>query len=134
MLDFEKQPCYTCLVGEANRTAQNQSKRKEENKMKKSDFITDHTEDYTNALNDAIQQANRCKYFMAFDLSQGWRVAQPYDRDKHIGEMDANELYTLCRQLEEMVKDMEKFAGCIEEMATAKNELESIDFYEFDAE
>ena len=59
-------------------------------------------------------------------------MAQPYDKDKHIREMDANELYALCRQLEEMVKDMEKFTSCIEEMATAKNELESVDLYEFD--
>ena len=102
--------------------------------MKKIDFINDRTNDYNNALQDALTQAKACAYFSAFDLSQGWRMAQPYDKDKHIGEMDANELYALCRQLEEMVKDMEKFTGYIEEMATAKNELESVDLYEFDAE
>lgn len=100
--------------------------------MKKIDFINNHTEDYNNALQDALKQAKACAYFTAFDLSQGWRIAQPYDRDKHIGEMNANELYTLCQKVREMTEDLEKFANYVEEMATAKNELESVMLYEFD--
>ena len=100
--------------------------------MKRTDFIEEHTEDYNNALQDAIKQAKACQYFTIDDLSQGWRIAKPYNKDKNIAEMDANELATLYTQLESMVRDLQAFANHISEMATAKNELESVDFYEFD--
>jgi hypothetical protein len=100
--------------------------------VKRNDFIANHTEDYENALQDALNQANSCAYFTAFNLSENWRLSYPYKTAKHIGEMNAHELYALLRNLDTMVEDLQKFANYVEEMATAKNELESVDLYEFD--
>lgn len=100
--------------------------------MKRNDFIENYTEDYNDALKDAIKMAKQCSLFSLDDLTTGWRVTAPYNKDQNIVDMDASELECVYTHMQDIISDLEKFANHISEMATAKNELESVDLYEFD--
>ena len=95
--------------------------------MTRNDFIENYTEDYTEALTDARKQAKRCEYIN--DSLTEW-----YLDGKYVGikDMNADLLVKISIEIQDLVDDLAKLADLVSAMATAKNELESVDLYEFD--
>ena len=97
--------------------------------MKKNDFIENYTEDYTESLTDAQRQVKRCEY-----ISKGLNEWYLNGKYVDIKDMTAEQLFKVSVDIQDMADDLEKLADIISAMATAKNELESVDLYEFDAD
>lgn len=94
--------------------------------MTRNDFIENYTEDYTESLADARKQAKRCEYIN--DSLTEWYLDGKY---VDIKDMNADQLVTVSIEIQDMVDDLAKLADLVSAMATAKNELESVDLYEF---
>lgn len=97
--------------------------------MTKNEFIANYTEDYTEALTDTQKQAKRCEY-----INQGlteWYIDGEYI---NIKDMTADQLVKVFVEIQAMADDLAELADLVSAMATAKNELESVDLYEFDEE
>lgn len=95
--------------------------------MTRNDFIENYTEDYTESLTDAQKHAKRCEYICE-GLTEWYLNGQHVD----IKDMTADQLFTVSIEIQDMADDLAKFADLVSAMATAKNELESVDLYEFD--
>ena len=102
--------------------------------MKKTDFISNYTDDLNEATAEAVAQANRCDYIVCDDLVSGWFITPPYKVGQDIRTMTADELATVHRSVEDMMEDLKKFADAVSAMATAKEKFENIDLYEFEEE
>lgn len=95
--------------------------------MTRNDFIENYTEDYTESLADARKQAKRCEYIN--DSLTEWYLDGKY---MDIKDMNADLLVKISIEIQDMADDLAKLADLVSAMATAKNELESVDLYEFD--
>lgn len=95
--------------------------------MTRNDFIENYTEDYTESLADARKQAKRCEYIN--DSLTEWYLDGKY---VDIKDMNADLLVKISIDIQDMADDLAKLADLVSAMATAKNELESVDLYEFD--
>lgn len=95
--------------------------------MKRNDFITNHTEEYTDAMTDTREQAKLCEY-----INPG--LMEWYIDGEYIGikDMTASQLFKVSGDIQDMVSDLLKLANLVSAMATAKEKLEEIDLYEFD--
>lgn len=94
--------------------------------MTRNDFIENYTEDYTEALTDAQKQAKRCEYIC--EGLHEWYLDGKY---VDIKDMTADQLVKVSIEIQAMVEDLDNLAELVSAMATAKNELESVDLYEF---
>lgn len=95
--------------------------------MTRTNFIENYTEDYAESLTDAQKQAKRCEYICK-GLTEWYLNGQYVD----IKDMTADQLAKVSIDLQDMADDLAKLADLVSAMATAKNELESVDLYEFD--
>lgn len=95
--------------------------------MTRNDFIENYTEDYTESLADAQKQAKRCEY-VSHGLTEWYLDGKYVD----IKDMTADQLVKVSIDIRDMADDLAKLADLVSAMATAKNELESVDLYEFD--
>lgn len=95
--------------------------------MTRNDFIANYTEDYTESTAQAQAQAKHCEY-ISKGLTEWYLNGQYVD----IKDMTADQLVKVAIDLQDMADDLAKLADLVSAMATAKNELESVDLYEFD--
>jgi flavin-binding protein dodecin len=102
--------------------------------MKKSDFI----ENWTDARNDALDSARRalekCELYgvspmtVHVDISTGHYVEIEYP------QATASQLECILCDIADQMERLEAFYNAIYSLATAQNELESVDWYEFEDE
>ena len=102
--------------------------------MKKSDFI----ENWTDARNDALESARcaleKCDLYSItpvtayVDISTGHYVEIEYP------QATANQLDCILCDIADQMERLEVFYNAIHNLATAQNELESVDLYEFEDE
>ena len=95
--------------------------------MTRNDFIENYTEDYTEALTDGQKQAKRCEYF-----TEGLTEWYFDRRFVDLKDLNVDQLVEVSMRIQDMADDLAKLADLVSAMATAKNELESVDLYEFD--
>lgn len=100
--------------------------------MTRQELIQSFTEDYTDALAEAIQQGFHCKIYGLQNMAEGWSIKAPYDKYLHIKDMDSTDLATVCSLVDDMRRELEDFYYKLDALYTAKEKLENQHCYECD--
>ena len=100
--------------------------------MTRNEFIKNTTTEYLECLLEANKALELCHIFGIepktdyADVSTGHIVSVDYS------QANAEQLFVLCRELQDQMDKLETFYNAIDALATVQNELESVDLYEFD--
>lgn len=102
--------------------------------MKKNDFIMNATADYLECLQDANRALEKCRIYGIDPITAYTDTSTGHIVDIEYPQANASQLEVLCVELADQMERLEVFYNAIYALATAKNELESVDLYEFDEE
>jgi hypothetical protein len=102
--------------------------------MKKNDFIMNATADYLECLQDANRALEKCRIYGIDPITAYTDTSTGHIVDIEYPQANAKQLEVLCVELADQMERLEVFYNAIYALATAKNELESVDLYEFDEE
>lgn len=102
--------------------------------MKKNDFIMNATADYLECLQDANRALEKCRIYGIDPITAYTDTSTGHIVDIEYPHANAKQLEVLCVELADQMERLEVFYNAIYALATAKNELESVDLYEFDEE
>lgn len=105
--------------------------------MKRKDFIDEHTETCTNSIFQISFEIEHCKMLGLTPYTD----CPEYDESRPIGERwtevpydlaNLDQLNWIIHNMQSQIDHLEKMVDLLEDLATAKNELASVDLYEFD--
>jgi hypothetical protein len=102
--------------------------------MKRNDFIMNATADYLECLQDANKALEKCRIYGIDPITAYTDTSTGHIVDIEYPQANASQLEVLCVELADQMERLEVFYNAIYALATAKNELESVDLYEFDEE
>ncbi len=102
--------------------------------MTKNDFIMNATADYLECLQDANRALEKCRIYGIDPITAYTDTSTGHIVDIEYPQANASQLEVLCVELADQMERLEVFYNAIYALATAKNELESVDLYEFDEE
>lgn len=102
--------------------------------MKRNDFIMNATADYLECLQDANRALEKCRIYGIDPITAYTDTSTGHIVDIEYPQANASQLEVLCVELADQMERLEVFYNAIYALATAKNELESVDLYEFDEE
>lgn len=102
--------------------------------MKKNDFILNATADYLECLQEANKALEKCRIYGIDPITAYTDTSTGHIVDIEYPQANASQLEVLCVELADQMERLEVFYNAIYALATAKNELESVDLYEFDEE
>ena len=102
--------------------------------MKKNDFIMNATADYLECLQEANKALEKCRIYGIDPITAYTDTSTGHIVDIEYPQANASQLKVLCVELADQMERLEVFYNAIYALATAKNELESVDLYEFDEE
>lgn len=102
--------------------------------MTKNDFIMSATADYLECLQDANRALEKCRIYGIDPITAYTDTSTGHIVDIEYPQANASQLEVLCVELADQMERLEVFYNAIYALATAKNELESVDLYEFDEE
>lgn len=100
--------------------------------MTRQDLIQEFTEDYTDALQEAVKAGQTCGAYDLWDMSQEWSIKPPYDKHLALADMDSEDLATVCCMVEQMLWKLKDFREKACELQEAKYRLEHHMDYECD--
>lgn len=100
--------------------------------MKRNDFIMNATADYLECLQDANKALEKCRIYGIDPITAYTDTSTGHIVDIEYPQANASQLEVLCVELADQMERLEVFYNAIYALATAKNELESVDLYEFD--
>lgn len=102
--------------------------------MTRNDFIMNATADYLECLQDANRALEKCRIYGIDPITAYTDTSTGHIVDIEYPQANASQLEVLCVELADQMERLEVFYNAIYALATAKNELESVDLYEFDEE
>ena len=102
--------------------------------MTRNDFIMNATADYLECLQEANKALEKCRIYGINPITAYTDTSTEHIMDIEYPQANANQLEVLCVELADQMERLEVFYNAIYALATAKNELESVDLYEFDEE
>jgi hypothetical protein len=102
--------------------------------MKRNDFIMNATADYLECLQEANRALEKCRIYGIDPITAYTDTSTGHIVDIEYPQANASQLEVLCVELADQMERLEVFYNAIYALATAKNELESVDLYEFDEE
>jgi hypothetical protein len=100
--------------------------------MTRNDFIMNATADYLECLQDANRALEKCRIYGIDPITAYTDTSTGHIVDIEYPQANASQLEVLCTELEDQMQKLEAFYNAIYALTTAKNELESVDLYEFD--
>lgn len=102
--------------------------------MTKNDFIMNATADYLECLQEANKALEKCRTYGIDPITAYTDTSTGHIVDIEYPQANASQLEVLCVELADQMERLEVFYNAIYALTTAKNELESVDLYEFDEE
>lgn len=102
--------------------------------MTRNDFMMNATADYLECLQEANKALEKCRIYGIDPITAYTDTSTGHIMDIEYPQANASQLEVLCVELADQIKQLEAFYNAISALATAKNELESVDLYEFDEE
>ena len=102
--------------------------------MTKNDFIMNTTADYLECLQNANEALEKCRIYDINPATTYTDISTGHIVDIEYPQANASQLEVLCVELAHQMEQLEAFHNAIYALATAKNDLESVDLYEFDEE
>ena len=102
--------------------------------MTKNDFIMNATAEYLECLQNANEALEKCRIYDINPATTYTDISTGHIVDIEYPQANASQLEVLCTELEDQMQKLEMFYNAICALATVKNELESVDLYEFDEE
>lgn len=100
--------------------------------MTRQDLIQEFTDDYTNALHEAVKAGQTCGAYDLWDMSQGWSIKPPFSKTMALADMDSEDLNSVCCMVEQMVSKLNDFLEKAYELQESKYRLEHHMEYECD--
>lgn len=100
--------------------------------MTRKDLIQEFTDDYTNALHEAVKAGQTCGAYDLWDMSQGWSIKPPFSKTMALADMDSEDLNSVCCMVEQMVSKLNDFLEKACELQESKYRLEHHMEYECD--
>lgn len=100
--------------------------------MTRNDFIENATADYLECLQEANKALKKCRLYGINPMTAYTDTSTGHIVDIEYPQANASQLECLCVELEDQMQKLEAFYNAIYALTTAKNELESVDLYEFD--
>lgn len=100
--------------------------------MTRQDLIQEFTDDYTNALHEAVKAGQTCGAYDLWDMSQGWSIKPPFNKTMALADMDSEDLNSVCCMVEQMVSKLNDFLEKAYELQESKYRLEHHMEYECD--
>lgn len=100
--------------------------------MTRQDLIQEFTDDYTNALHEAVKVGQTCGAYDLWDMSQGWSIKPPFNKTMALADMDSEDLNSVCCMVEQMVSKLNDFLEKAYELQESKYRLEHHMEYECD--
>ena len=100
--------------------------------MTRQDLIQEFTDDYTNALHEAVKAGQTCGAYDLWDMSQGWSIKPPFSKTMALADMDSEDLDSVCCMVEQMMSKLNGFLEKACELQESKYRLEHHMEYECD--
>lgn len=100
--------------------------------MTRQDLIQEFTDDYTDALHEAVKAGQTCGAYDLWDMSQGWSIKPPFSKTMALADMDSEDLNSVCCMVEQMVSKLNDFLEKAYELQESKYRLEHHMEYECD--
>lgn len=100
--------------------------------MTRQDLIQEFTDDYTNALHEAVKAGQICGAYDLWDMSQGWSIKPPFSKTMALADMDSEDLNSVCCMVEQMMSKLNDFLEKACELQESKYRLEHHMEYECD--
>jgi hypothetical protein len=100
--------------------------------MTRNDFIENATADYQECLQEANKALEKCRLYGINPMTAYTDTSTGHIVDIEYPQANASQLEVLCVELADQMERLEVFYNAIYALTTAKNELESVDLYEFD--
>lgn len=102
--------------------------------MTQNDFIMNTTADYLECLQEANEALEKCHIYGINPITAYTDISTGHIVDIEYPQANASQLEVLCVALADQMEKLEVFYNAICALATAKNDLESVDLYEFEEE
>lgn len=102
--------------------------------MIKNDFIMNATAEYLECLQNANEALEKCRIYDINPATTYTDISTGHIVDIEYPQANASQLEVLCVELAHQMEQLEAFYNAICALTTAKNDLESVDIYEFDEE
>jgi hypothetical protein len=102
--------------------------------MTRKHFIENATDNYLDCLQRANRALERCRIYGINPITTYVDTSTGRTVDVEYPQANASQLEVLCVELADQMERLEVFYNAIYALATAQNELESVDLYEFDEE